>query len=227
MPTRAQLPIHRLEIFLQFDGAIRVHVRSPYPIHCTSWAIGRLPSWIHCSSSLRRRRSMEPASSSLESKSSPPCHPHPAHAHTRSLDPLRLHQRGRASGSSRWWPSRLPRRRRGIRVATRSVSGGASWSCPWRAPARAVRWRLRLLWRRLTRSGWRRPEGFAWRRAKTVSRGTRRRARARATGGTVGSLALPSFPSPSTSQTFPKATLRQVHVVLLLRHSTLSYSTPP
>jgi hypothetical protein len=84
----------------------------------------------------------------------------------------------------------------GIRVATRSVSGGASRSCPWRAPARAVRWRLRLLWCRLTRSGWRRPEGFAWRWAKTASRGTRRRARARATGGMVGPLALPSISSP-------------------------------
>lgn len=60
---------------------------------------------------------------------------------------------------------------------------------PWHgAPARAVRWRLRLLLSR--------PEGFAWQRAKIASRGTRRQARARATGGTIGPLALPSFPSP-------------------------------
>jgi hypothetical protein len=93
-------------------------------------------------------------------------------------------------------------------VAIGTISGGASRSCPRRALASAVRWRLRLLRLRLTRSGWRQPEGFARRRAKTTRRGTgerNRRARALATGSTVGPLALPSFPSPFHFADIPQA----------------------
>ena len=178
-----------------------------------------------CAAAARRSRPHRRSESSLP----------PPNAHTCSPDPLRLHRRGRASGSSRWWPSRWPRRRRDIRVAIGTISGGASRSCPRRALASAVRWRPRLLRLRLTRSGWRRPEGFARRRAKTTRRGTRKRARASATGELGRSRQAarldhwPFHPSPppSTLQTFPKPTLRQVHVVLLLRHPTLSCFTPP
>jgi hypothetical protein len=176
-----------------------------------------------CAAAARRSRPHRRSESSLRP---------PPNAHTCSPDPLRLHRCGRASGSSRWWPSRWSRRQRDIRVAIGTISGGDSRSCPRRALASAVRWCPRLLWLRLTRSGWRRPEGFARRRAKTTRRGTRKRARASATGELGRSRQAarldhwPFHPSPppSTLQTFPKPTLRHVHILNLMHYPLVAFS---
>ena len=102
-------------------------------IHCTSRAIGQLP----CTNPLL----LVPAPPPLDGAGLIAARNQvfaPPNAHTCSLDPLCLHRCGRASGSSRWWPSRWSRRQRDIRVAIGTISGGASRSCPRRALASAV-----------------------------------------------------------------------------------------